>query len=441
MVTDAPAEEQVALPYGARLVLTLLLLALYQLGQRVPLPLVDMEAVQELSRVSQTTVPVQKISILSLGLTPLIVGFALVELYSLVTSTGRRLRRRLAGRAKLNRAAIATSLIVSGVQAVGIAKFLATASSPWGSPLVTVGGLSFRLVTVATLAGATGAVYLLGTALTRYGVGNGFCLLLLTGLGRPVLEQGVARGFDGSSLEVWGLLLVGVFVALLIQQFRQTDGLWGPAFPQGLVPGQLAFLLWIPLKPLGIVSPNWDLRAVQPVVVAVLVALFSGFTFELFSSRPRLNASLPETKEVLSRMAAALRRRALPATLFLALGTSAFLAWGNFQPETLTALLSFQLLAVFAAIGFDLWDQFRFNQRHRETARLVQLDSVHFAYRLVARLREEGIECAARGLHFRTLFFFLAALFKIDVLVAPGQIGPARRVLTELEAAREIKAF
>jgi hypothetical protein len=93
------------------------------------------------------------------------------------------------------------------------------------------------------------------------------------------------------------------------------------------------------------------------------------------------------------------------------------------------------------AIGLDLWDQFRFQRKHGETALLTQLDNVHFSYRLEERLQEEGIEALARGHQFRSLFFFFGALIKIDVFVSADRLEQAREVLAELETAREIRAF
>ena len=91
--------------------------------------------------------------------------------------------------------------------------------------------------------------------------------------------------------------------------------------------------------------------------------------------------------------------------------------------------------------GLDLWDQLQLTRRQGATARLVQLDNVHVSNRLVALLREAEIEALARGHHFRSLFFFFAALFKIDVLVPSRHLDRARQILAQLETAREIKAF
>ena len=75
------------------------------------------------------------------------------------------------------------------------------------------------------------------------------------------------------------------------------------------------------------------------------------------------------------------------------------------------------------------------------TARLIQLDNVHFSYRLEERLQEAGIAALARGHQLRSLSFFFGALFKIDVLVDAEQLDRAREVLAEVETAREVRAF
>jgi hypothetical protein len=74
-------------------------------------------------------------------------------------------------------------------------------------------------------------------------------------------------------------------------------------------------------------------------------------------------------------------------------------------------------------------------------AHLAQLDNVHFSYQLAALLREEGLDPLMRAHHFRSLYFFFAALVKIDVMVPEEHLERARKVLGRLEAAREVKVF
>ncbi len=441
MVTDAASlRARTSIPYVGRLFLTLLLLSLYVFGRRIPLPGIDEEALLSMQIGRNLS------NVLGLDLNPLLTGFILVELFSLLAPPGRRLRGLgAAGRARLNRAALITSLLLAGAQAAGIALWMERASSPYGAPIVGAPGFGFTLITILTLTAATAALFVLCQLISAYGVGNGFALLILLQIGMAILsaaEKGVAA-FDPSSFQGLVLLLILGLAVLVVRFFRTAEDAWLPAFPQGILPAQLALylsaLVW-PLIAARAVVPMATPLA-QPLLALISIPLLSWVTFHLFSSRPRLQANLSDPDELLDELAAALRRRAVAATVLLTLGTAAFLAWRDYRPNALAFSLRFVDLVAVVAIGLDLWDQFRFQRRHGETALLVQLDNVHFSYRLEERLQEEGIAALARGHQFRSLFFFFGALYKIDMLVPAEQIDRARTVLAELETAREVRVF
>jgi hypothetical protein len=445
MVTDAaavPAKAETSIPYGMRLLLTLALLALYVLGQRVPLPLIDPDVLSELTQYGD-------FGILVLGITPLITGFLLVELFSLMTSQGRRLRDDgVLGRAKLNRAALAASLLVGAAQAVGIASFLETFVSPGGAPMVPSPGWTFRLITVMTLTAATAALYVLGNAISEYGIGNGFALLLLVGIVRYFwwLGRTLGRSLEGDGVGVlpaagFALLGVGVLAGWLFRHLRSAGAEQIPAFPQSVLPIQwMGTIMTLPPF-LGISKVSRDPGVAEILLMLISIPVLSWLGFQFFSSRSRLEANLTELDEPLDHLAATLKRRLLPATALLILGSAAFVALGHYLPETFAAPRDFLNLIIALAIAFDLWDQFQIQRRHGTTVRLAQLDNVHFAYRLVTALRGEEIDALARALHLRSLYFFFGALVKIDVLVPEEDLEVAREVLAELEAAREVKVF
>ncbi|HEY4596903.1 MAG TPA: hypothetical protein VIJ02_10915, partial [Thermoanaerobaculia bacterium] len=449
MVADAvSARARTSIPYAGRLLLTLFLLALYVFGRRLPLPGIDVEAMLSLQ------IGRNLWSILSLDLTPLITGFILVELFSLLTSPGRRLRRLgAAGRARLNRAALITSLLVAGVQAAGISIWMERMSSPGGSPIVAAPGFGFLLLVILTLTAATAALFVLCQLISAYGIGNGFALVILLQIVMVILSSGVKGGlaaFDPSTFQSLMLLLIVGLAVLVVRFFRTAEDAWLPAFPQGILPVQVAtafsLLLWKWVagssglwREVGSVAdsfPLWTQELGQPVLVLLLIPLLSWGTFHLFSSRPRLRANLTDPDELLDEIAAALRRRAVAATVLLTLGTAAFLAWRGYRPNVLAFSLRFVDVVVLVAIVLDLWDQFRFQRGHGETALLTQLDNVHFSYRLEEQLQEEGIAALARGHQLRSLFFFFGPLYKIDMLVPAQQLDQARKVLAELETSR-----
>jgi hypothetical protein len=443
MVTDATIERaRTPGSYPLRMVLTLVLLAAYVYAGRIPLPWVDRDALLEMRIGSELS------GILSLGIKPLLTGFVLVELFSLMTSRGRRLRQRgTAGRATLTRAALATSLMIAGIQAMGIAQWMEITVAPGGAVIVATPGLAFRLLTVATLTAATAALYVFAQILSTYGVGNGFALMILAGSGLSIVKAGEAslKGFSDAFFQGTVLLLIAGAVVLAVRFFRAAEDAWMPAFPQGLMPVYAVLwifpLLWVGVNVMAHLPRFSQPQYAAPLTVLILVPLVSWLFFQMFSSRARLHANLTDPDEFLEELAAALRRRALIATALLTLGAAAFLVWRSYRPNALAFALQFVDIVILVAIVLDLWDQYRFQRRIGATARLTQLDNVHFSYRLEERLQEAGVDALARGHQFRSLFFFFGALFKIDVLVAEEQLGRAREVLAEVETAREVREF
>jgi hypothetical protein len=435
MVTDAVAERpqaETAFPYPLRLLLTLVVLALYWYGHRVPLPFVG-PGIADLSPAFAA-----RTSVLALETYPLWTGFFLVELFAVATSAGRRLRRGgAAGRARLNRAALIVSLSLAALQAASMARYLELMSGPGGDPIVATPGVGFSLITIVTLTAATAALFAAGQFLSAYGVGNGFALLALIGI-----AGGIVNALPGAQQEIedlpavgFGLLAALVLAMVAFRFIRKSEDQWLPAFPQSILPALAVPWLWALAIALSIP------REAGLALLLVLIPLLSWAGFHLFSSRTRLETSLSEPEETLGGIAEVLRRRIVPATALLTVGTVALMAWQENWPSKLSFALTFPQILMALAIGLDLWDQYRFERRHGRWAVLARLDDVHFSYRLEERLQEEEIVALARGHQFRSLFFFFGALYKIDVLVPEEQLGRAREVMAEVEMAREIKAF
>jgi hypothetical protein len=227
---------------------------------------------------------------------------------------------------------------------------------------------------------------------------------------------------------------------MLIRYIQRAEATHTPAFPQGALPVAWTGTLLLPVTAL-LPAALRNMAVIYCAVAAIAVVLLSWICFHLFSSRPRLEANVPETPEVLNGLADLLRRRLPLATAHLAGGIVAFTLWQWSRTGSVLATGGFLSFVIVLATGFDFVEQYRFMKRNGLTAPLVQLDNVHFSYRLVERLAEEGIDALARGHVLRSLYFFLGPLYKIDVLVPAEDLEDARGVLAELEVAREVKVF
>jgi preprotein translocase subunit SecY len=437
-VSEGEVRPKAALPWEGRLLLTLVALALYYFGHRLKLPLVNTDNAASLGEAAS-------FSLLNLGFTGLFSGFILVELFSVATSPGRRLRQGgAAGRDRLNRAALGTSLVIVAIQAVAIAIFLQTRHTPFGEqPIVANPGVSFMMILVASITASTIGVFVLANLLSEFGIGNGFALLNLVELGPALVGSFMAAavGEEGGS-PVVGLWMLGLAVLtfLLIRHVKRTEATHTAAFPQGILAVAWTGAILRPV--IGLLPASLRSMAVTYCAVAVIaVVLLSWICFHLFSSRPRLETNVPEEPEVLNGLADLLRRRLPLATALLAGGIVAFTLWQWSRSGSVLATGGFLSFMIVLATGFDFVDQYRFMKRNGLTAPLVQLDNVHFSYRLVERLAEEGIDALARGHVLRSLYFFLGPLYKIDVLVPAEDLEDARGVLAELEVAREVKVF
>src|SRR5262249_15546844 len=122
--------------------------------------------------------------------------------------------------------------------ALGVAVWAERMTNPSGLPLVSSPGWWFRFLTIITLTAATAAVFALAQFISAYGVGNGFVLLYLLGLGISVWGsfQGKWKYFESSPAQGLGIFLVAVVVVILFRFIRSAEDNWLPAFPQGSVP-------------------------------------------------------------------------------------------------------------------------------------------------------------------------------------------------------------
>ncbi len=86
------------------------------------------------------------------------------------------------GRKKITQYTRYGTVLLSFIQATGIALWLEKQTAPGGAPLVPHPGWGFRLMTVLTLTTGTIFIMWLGEQITERGIGNGISLIIFAGI-------------------------------------------------------------------------------------------------------------------------------------------------------------------------------------------------------------------------------------------------------------------
>lgn len=414
-----------------QLLVTLAALAAYGLGRVLPLPGVDYEsdvAAEVLDRANPFEV----------GLENFVVGFLLVELFSLLIPAGRRLRRGgIAGRSRLNRAAFVTGLVLSAFQAAGVTVYLKNMVSPSGAPVVPEPGWPLSLATVLTLLAGACACYVLGSAMTAWGIANGFCLIFLfdalwplTGWSSSFYRE--APDLVGPDPSALASLAAGmVLLAPILMAEREPPA---PALPQGILPVLWAvFFIQVPLTLgamfSGVSTGGSPEGRVMAIAMAVLVPVLSWLAFGLFSRPARLESNLPVSDAEVAGLYGRLRSRLVPSTLALTFAAAWFYGGSARSESALLWSLDLPVLALLAATVLDGAEQARFTLRHGQGTAILALDNVHLAHRLLSDLRGRGIDAFVRARRFRSLFYFFMPLVKMDLVVPAAQAETAAGVV------------
>src|SRR5574339_1192659 len=177
-----------------RVLFTLGLLAAYRVGNHVPTPGVNTEALALLAEQTRNTMfglydmftggNLSRVTIFALGIMPYISASIILQLLTVVWPYLERLSKEgELGRRKITQYTRYGTILLSVVQSLGIAYFLEKNTGiAGGLPLVYNPGWGFRLLTVLTLTTGTTFIMWLGAQITERGIGNGMSLIIFAGI-------------------------------------------------------------------------------------------------------------------------------------------------------------------------------------------------------------------------------------------------------------------
>ncbi|HET6368560.1 MAG TPA: preprotein translocase subunit SecY, partial [Pseudomonadales bacterium] len=172
-----------------RVLITLGLLAAYRLGAHVPTPGIDGASLAQFFDQVQGTLlgmvdlfsggNLRRLTVFALGIMPYISASIILQLLTVVIPALERLAKEgEAGKKKITQYTRYGTIVLSLVQAFGIAVGLESMRSPGGVAIVPDPGWGFRLLTMITLTTGTALIMWLGEQISEKGIGNGISLII-----------------------------------------------------------------------------------------------------------------------------------------------------------------------------------------------------------------------------------------------------------------------
>jgi preprotein translocase subunit SecY len=175
-----------------RLLFTLFMLGVYRIATQVPTPGVDNAALASFFEGSQGSLfgvfntfsggALERFSVLALGIMPYITSSIIFSLLAISFPTLGEMQKEPDGHKKIQQWTRYATVILCAIQGYGLAVGLENIKSKSGLPIVIEPGMSFRALTVITLAAGTMFVMWLGEQITERGIGNGISLVIFAGI-------------------------------------------------------------------------------------------------------------------------------------------------------------------------------------------------------------------------------------------------------------------
>jgi len=218
-----------------KLIFTGLLILVYRLGGKVPVPGIDRAALAMVMQNFTNSLLglydmfaggfFSQASIFALGIMPYISSSIIIQLLGAVIPYFQRLQKEgEEGRKKIIQITRYGTVMIATLQAIGVAVFLANYPATTVGPVVPNPGLSFYFVTIITLVTGTVFVMWLGEQISDHGIGNGISLIIMVGiLSRAphvfnqqivLIQQGLANPFTLMLLFVLMFAITFVVVAV-----------------------------------------------------------------------------------------------------------------------------------------------------------------------------------------------------------------------------------
>lgn len=171
----------------SRLLFVVLGILIYRLGAHIPVPGLDPQRLSHFFNEQQNTIfslfnmfsggALSRVTVFAIGIMPYITASIMTQLFSIVVPKLEQLKKEgEAGRRKINQYTRYLTLIISVMQSLGMAHWLAQQS------IALNNGIMFYFTAAVTLVTGTMFLMWLGEQMTEKGVGNGISMIIFSGI-------------------------------------------------------------------------------------------------------------------------------------------------------------------------------------------------------------------------------------------------------------------
>jgi preprotein translocase subunit SecY len=213
-----------------RVLFTLGLLAVYRVGNHIPTPGMNPDALRIMADQARNTIfglydmftggGLAQVTIFALGVMPYISSSIILQLLTVVWPYLERLSKEgELGRRKITQYTRYLTLALAAVQSLGIAFYLERSTEMAGGlPLVYTPGWGFRLGAMLTLTTGTMFIMWLGEQITERGIGNGMSLIIFSGIisGLPRAAMTTVEQIQTGQMSLLGIAFLTLLMVFVI---------------------------------------------------------------------------------------------------------------------------------------------------------------------------------------------------------------------------------
>jgi preprotein translocase subunit SecY len=212
-----------------KILFTLFIIGIYRLGAAIPVPGVDLEAVQRFTEEAESAGIVgmlnlfsggalESLSVFSLGIMPYITASIMMQLLGVVIPRLQKLQEEgETGRKVITQWTRYITVILALLQATGLSYLFHRGTLTGGLSLIPNYTPGRVLVIVITMTAGTAFIMWLGELITQRGVGNGMSLIIFASIVSQMPSQIVILATSAGGYATAGFLLVMLmFLALTV---------------------------------------------------------------------------------------------------------------------------------------------------------------------------------------------------------------------------------